>query len=629
MSFLRLNRLVITKEGKEVYNEQFHNGINIIRGHNSSGKSTISNFIFYVLGGEFNTWLPEAISCDYVIAEVTINGKILTLKRDVDEKRSRPMSFYYGTYEESKVSLFDGWTLHQYNKSKDAESFSQVLFKFLEFPEISTDNQETITINQVLRLMYVDQLSALDSLMRNEDFDSPNIRQAIGYLLLGTYDDELLQKQMLLRQRRKELAEIDKQLKAIEDVFQNSAFEFKPEKIRQEKQKSEIALQKVLDELTNPPVEKKTNQETQKQLEVLRAALVTKKVQYAKVAETIEKVKLDILDSDDFINILKEKIDAVNLSINARGAFKDIAVSYCPVCLEKLGEPEDGSCHLCKQPRTADSSDSKVLRMKLELEMQLKESKSLLDYKNLVVVEKQGELLDIKRELKVAQSNYDVFINQSRTTTESFYDKLLEDKGRLNADIKFFDKELALYDSYAEYRIQKESLVSQISTLDDTTTRLQSEQKSKSQVAFRVIEKYTLELLKGDGTYERNFANGYNVLIDFYRNSFFLDGRNRFSASSMVLLKNCVRFAIFFASIELDFFRFPKFILCDNIEDKGMEEPRSQNFQRNIVQLANSDQFKGKDFQMIFSTSMISTELDNDTYTVGSFYGDDNKSLKL
>lgn len=63
--------------------------------------------------------------------------------------------------------------IYPYKKSSNAESFSQIIFKALEFPEVSTDNQESITVNQILRLIYIDQLSALDSLMRNEDFDSP------------------------------------------------------------------------------------------------------------------------------------------------------------------------------------------------------------------------------------------------------------------------------------------------------------------------------------------------------------------------------------------------------------------------------------------------------------------------
>lgn len=630
MSYLKLNQLVVTKYGKEVYNQKFHNRINIIRGHNSSGKSTIANFIFYALGGEFNNWLPEAASCDYVIAELNINGRIVTVKRDIDDKGRRPMAFFFGDFQKSKISLFEGWTIHPYNKSPKAESFSQVLFKFLDFPEISTENQETITINQILRLMYVDQLSSLDSLMRNEDFDSPTIRQAIGYLLLGTYDDALLQMQMSLKDKKKQLSDIEKQLVAIEDIFKNSPFEFNSEKILQQKQKNEDALAKVLKQLSEPFEIKNTNQETQKQLNVLREILLKKKKDFSSVAEKMDKVNLDIIDSKDFIQVIEEKIDAINQSLNARDSFKEIAVTHCPVCLEKLDEIDDENiCHLCKKHKTTDPTDSKILRMKLELEMQLKESKSLIDYKNLVIRESSDQLEQIKRDLKTAQINYDIFINQSRSTTESFYDKLLEQKGNLIANNEFLDRELSLYNSYAEYRIQKETLLVQISSLQDKSDLLQEQQKSKARVAFEKIQQYTIELLKGDGNYETNFINAQKLEVSFFKNSFFLDGRNRFSASSMVLLKNCVRFAIFFASVELDFFRYPKFILCDNVEDKGMEELRSKNFQKNVVQLAESEQFKGKDFQMIFSTSMINSDLDIEQYTIGEFYDDHNKTLNF
>lgn len=630
MSFLKLNQLLITRAGKEVYNQRFHSGVNIIRGHNSSGKSTISNFIFYSLGGEFTTWLPEAASCDFVIAELNINGRTITVKRDVDDKGRRPMYFFFGTLEQSTKSLFGGWLVHPYAKSAKAETFSQVLFKFLEFPDISTENQETITINQTLRLMYIDQLSSLDSLMRNEDFDSPTIRQAIGYLLLGTYDDILLQKQMSLREKKKQLSEIDKQIDAIEDVFKNSQFEFDSEKLLQQKQRNEIALNNVLAQLSTPLEIKNTNQETQKQLNSLREALLKKKKDYSSTAERIDKINLDIIDSRDFIQVLQEKVDAINESISARNSFRDVAVSHCPVCLEKLSEIGDEDiCHLCKSTKTTEPTNSKILRMKLELEMQLKESKSLLGYKNSFLSESTNELEQIKRDLKVAQSNYDIFINQSRTTTESYYDKLLEQKGNLIANIEFLDRQLALYNSYAEYRIQKEALLIQISNLTDQTTLLEEQQKSKAQVAFEKIQSYTIELLKGDGHYETYFENAKKLEVSFTKNSFFLDGRNRFSASSMVLLKNCVRFAIFFASIELDFFRYPKFILCDNVEDKGMEEPRSKNFQKNIVKLAESAKFKGKDLQMIFSTSMINSQLDIQQYTIGEFYDENNKTLKF
>jgi len=630
MSSLKLNKLLVSKNGKEVYNEKFHSGINIIRGHNSSGKSTVSNFIFFALGGEFLNWLPEALSCDFVIAEVTINDKILTLKRAISDSGRRPMAIYIGTLEQSLNSAINGWIVHPYNKNDNNESFSQLLFKILNFPEISSDNEETITINQILRLIYIDQLSSLDGLMRNEDFDSPTVRQAIGYLLLGTYDDILLRKQMELKERKKELVNIDKQITAIEDVLKNSEFELHSEKILQTKQKKETELDNINTKLAEPVVNKNTGTETQKSLENFRISLTKAKNEFNQVANQIDILNLDIIDSREFISEVEEKIIAINESLNARESFKDINISYCPVCLGKLtNEEADNICHLCKVEKEPEATNSKVLRAKLELDAQLKESKILFQDKTVQLTELTDVLDSIKKTIKTIQTDYDIFINQTRTTTESFYDKLLEQKGKLKADIEFLDKEMQLHNSYSAYMVQKAALKSRIGILESETNLLAGNQERKTQTVFASIQKYTLELLKGDGEYESTFVDGKNVRLSFSKNSFYLDGRNRFSASSMVLLKNCIRFAIFFASIELDFMRYPKFILCDNIEDKGMEEARSKNFQKNIVNIANSKKFADKDFQMIFSTSMINDELNIEPYTIGEFYDENNKTLKL
>ncbi|MBC8039831.1 MAG: AAA family ATPase [Opitutaceae bacterium] len=94
---LFLSRLVILRHGLVVYDQPFHTGVNIIRGTNSHGKSTIADFIFYVLGGDLSRWKPEAETCDVVIAEVLANGAILTLKREVTAKGSQPLYIYYGS----------------------------------------------------------------------------------------------------------------------------------------------------------------------------------------------------------------------------------------------------------------------------------------------------------------------------------------------------------------------------------------------------------------------------------------------------------------------------------------------------------------------------------------------------
>ena len=72
--------------------------------------------------------------------------------------------------------------------------------------------------------------------------------------------------------------------------------------------------------------------------------------------------------------------------------------------------------------------------------------------------------------------------------------------------------------------------------------------------------------------------------------------------------------------------RYPRFILCDNMEDKGIEMVRAQNFQKLLVKYLSS--FDMNDYQVIYTTSFIPAELNNNNFTVGEYYTESNPSLK-
>lgn len=631
MSLLILNKLLVTQDGNNVYSEEFHSGVNIIRGNNSSGKSTISNFIFFVLGGDFNNWLPEAANCDWVFAELSLNGAILTIKREITDKNLQPMLFFWGELEIALQSNYVGWKTYPYSRrSSDTETFSQILFKSLGFPEVSSDNLETITFNQILRLIYIDQLSSLDSLMRNEDFDSPTIRSAIGNLLIGAYDDNLLKKQFDKKEKEKELSEIKKNITALEHIFDNSPFDFNSDSINKDIKEKGEQLSKIIATLKSPetllePIRKND----------VKNDIKDKQVQLNKIKDAynlelglLRNANNAMLDGNDFIEVLELKLNSIKESLNSRQILGSLPIQFCPICMERITENKhEGSCVLCKQETPDSDGRTKLLKMKIEIENQLSESKVLQKDRVDIIEEAKRTIRGIERELTKTQVDYDLLISQSSSTVGTKLNELWSIKGKLDTEIDFLNRQLELTGSYQKLKDRKSQLSTDVDTLSEDIGRLLNLQRKKTTTAYSRIQYYAIELLKGDGSYEDKFQNGESITLSFEKNIFYLDNRNRFSASSMVLLKNCVRFAIFFASLELEYFRYPRFILSDNMEDKGMKEARSQNFQRNIVRLANT--FDSSTYQIIFSTSMIDPSLDKDEYTVGDFYDENNKSLKL
>ena len=101
----------------------------------------------------------------------------------------------------------------------------------------------------------------------------------------------------------------------------------------------------------------------------------------------------------------------------------------------------------------------------------------------------------------------------------------------------------------------------------------------------------------------------------------------KFSASSNFYLKISARFALYLASLKQGSMRFPRFIFADNMEDKGIEKERAQNFQNIVIKRVNLLD-PNKKSQLIYTTSYITDDLLHSEYIVGEYYTKSNPSLK-
>jgi AAA domain len=185
---LVVERMRVERDAAVAYDEAFHVGVNIIRGDNSSGKSTILNFLFYALGGDLSDWSAAARLCTRVLVQVRLNDAVATLARDVSLKPKRPMDLFPGDMNEALIAPHSEWLRFGYSRSEARDSFSQALFRLMNVPEVVTDASGNITMNQLLRLLYADQLSPVESLFKHQGiFDNADHRDAIGRLLFGSH----------------------------------------------------------------------------------------------------------------------------------------------------------------------------------------------------------------------------------------------------------------------------------------------------------------------------------------------------------------------------------------------------------------------------------------------------------
>lgn len=331
--FLLVKRLVITKGKSIAYDEKFKAGVNIIRGLNSSGKSTISDFIFYGLGGDVTKLKNEAKQCSFVFLEASLSGNVFTLKREIAEGGRKGMDIFSGGYEAASAAAINDWTRHPYN-ANTKESFYQALFKELGMPYSKSDDKNSITMHQLLRMLYVDQMTSPDRLFKFDKFDSPNKRQAIGELLIGLSDFELYEKRVRLQNLKLTLENRIKEIKTIHSFLGGTIKSVSEIDGEIEQKRKEIdALELEVESFSGPSGDGSTEDEVLKNL-IIEVQEVRGK--YTESQQEITKTSFEINDSRMFIESLSRRVTALKETQDTISALSDVAFNHCPACQTKV-----------------------------------------------------------------------------------------------------------------------------------------------------------------------------------------------------------------------------------------------------------------------------------------------------
>ncbi len=210
-----VKELMVLKNGGSAYNQKFKYGVNIIRGDNGTGKSSIMDFLYYGLGAEVTEWNEYQAKCTHTIIEVMFNYMTVCLRREITETGKAPMFIYDGRISEALADE-ENWFRYPNARNKDTHSYSQQIFDLLDLPSHKTDDASNLTMHQILRLMYVDQLTDASKLLKDDNkYDNATIRRAIGEFLLGIDDLEAHNLRQDLIEANRKFDSLHSELKAI------------------------------------------------------------------------------------------------------------------------------------------------------------------------------------------------------------------------------------------------------------------------------------------------------------------------------------------------------------------------------------------------------------------------------
>jgi len=623
-----INRLVVTKEIRSVMDITFHEGLNVITGENSSGKTTAVRFIAYALGSENISFNEIAKVCDVIFLEVTINEVVVTLRRAVSTELLRPLSIFWGALDTAMTASPSMWQLFPFKRSELKESFSQVIFRLMEVPELRGEGGSNITMHQLMRLIYSDQETPSGDLFRFDRFDRAITRSAVGDYLLGIDSTELYDLKLRETVIDKEATSLRSSIKTIYSTFGKSGTDISLEFLENKIQTigSEINfLQTRLDNVNSSiPARNSAVSEDN----ALRDRLSQAHSKLSKFKNKKVDLETEISDSELFLKELEERMFSLEESAVAESYLGKAVFSVCPSCFVKLDPQTDitSTCALCKSAVAEDSARSQLARMRNELALQLKESSAIR-------VQQLEELDSIAREIPAAESQLKSLENEFkrnqvhwRTPELILVQSISREIGAKEQEIKNTLELKKLADLLDQLTAKLGVAEADLQWVRGRIEAVIREQTNRHGSAYLSVSNNLKSILRNDLYREDVFANANVIDIDFAANQLSVDGQKQFSASSMVFLRHAFHLSLLVSSLQNKYFRYPRLLILDGIEDGGMEVERSYNFQRII---ADASKQTNVTHQIIMTTTNVAPELDVKEYLAGRKFSHDEKSIEI
>ena len=543
---MQLSQLGVFRGGQAMYSETFHGGVNIIHGDNGSGKSTIADFIFFALGGDVRDWRPEAELADYVMAEIKAGDAILTLRRDVSRDAGRPMHMFFGTISDAMSAGPTEWRIFPYKRQNDTYSFSQVLFRAIGIPEAISDGSSNITMHQLLRLLYGDQLTPIQRIFRTELFDTWQTRQAVGELLCGVGGYELYDRQIELRDRQRQFDELSQQLRNLMSIASSYGDKILGEHIDAALKNMGTEREKLLANLSRVmTVEPAAGQAEDGDADRLRRDLIRELTRarraVAELQDRITTLEYEIEDSRLFIVHLEGTLSEFDDASSTFFSLGQVKFEFCPSCFAPTRDAADEAhCHLCGSPLAPSESELKAIAVRLDLEMQLRESRELQAERVDTLDRLKGSLRVENLALRRASDAYELARRGPATERESAVAELSRRIGFLESEIEVLQKRRELAAEIERLSARKEELNAYISKLKDMIEAIVTAQKRRKALAYTRVSENAKRMLLQDLAEHSDFGEVDHVSFSFAEDWIAVnDDKNRArSASGMVVLKN-------------------------------------------------------------------------------------------
>lgn len=587
-------------------------GLNVIYGKNSAGKSSLLDVLIYSLGGEDISFTPIVRLCSVVFSEIQIDNNYLTISREINDKPREGLSIYFGKISDAITAVDSEWHNFPYNSYSEKFGFSKIFFDYLNYPE-TVSSETSITTHQLLRVLYADQSNNHLPIFRYERWDNSEKRIAIRDYIFGLFSGELYEQQLLKKNYDKQLSESISKLQSFFKIVGKSSEQMIEEFIIEEKNNLLLRKGRIIEKINsfNHPSENTEIQQLNQNSIQNKIQIEMTDLNKAVLAldEQRSNQQLEIIDLNNFLNELKIRLDELNNSIASNELITNIIFDYCPCCHSRISLPQFNSnkniCHLCKTETSESTNEKNLLQMKTELNFQIQESKKLISEEENKLRSTNEKLTQQKELFNYKKQEFDILTARWHTANELVLLESYRELGEIDTELKNIESRLLIADEIKQLERRRDNLESAIAEIELTINQMKNKAEHRLRKILRNLNEILKNLLSKDIGVQKEFFNPNNkVEVSFEDNQIYIDGSGHFSQSSKIVLRHLFHLALLVLADRDATMRIPRFFVLDGLNDGGLEEERAENLQKIIIETCKS---LVNPFQLICSTSELFT----------------------
>ena len=183
-------------------------------------------------------------------------------------------------------------------------------------------------------------------------------------------------------------------------------------------------------------------------------------------------------------------------------------------------------------------------QIRLDLEIQIRESRQLVDEKSIALRNDAQSLRRLNQGYTRDLSEFAIKFDLSTSPRESFLATRNQRIGQIDRELEYFTRMLDIAEEIERLSAKKGELQDEIQKLKDRKEALTVNAQKRRGVALTRISNLAADLLRNDLDRQDEFHDAKVVALNFRDDEIRLDGNTNFAESSNVFLKNAAIFAM-------------------------------------------------------------------------------------